>query len=307
MRPPTSSDNDPTVVQAKPGAPGRPAPGGASQGAPPIGAIPAASSGAAPRPSLRAALTAAASQPAPPDLRSYQSARAYPHNPLISAAGTLFDLIIELAATVEHPDVAGLQRRVVDEVQRFEQAAAAAGCPNDHVLSSRYALCSALDETVLLTPWGGDSVWSQRSLLSIFQNETWGGEKVFVLLQRLRQDPARNLNVIELIALTLALGFEGRYRILENGRAELEDLRNELHREINRQRSNPPQPLSVDWEGAKTSRGLRQTLPLWVIFALAGVGLLGMYAWFTIRLHEIKDPVVQQVNTILPDNPAPGS
>lgn len=242
-------------------------------------------------------------RPGPADIGSFQWTRAYPKNPVITAAGNLLNLIIELGDTTEHADVATLQRRVVEEVRQFEQRAATAGCSNDHVLAARYALCSAIDETVLLTPWGGDSEWSQRSLLSIFQNETWGGEKVFVLLQRLRQDPARNLDVIELIALTLALGFEGRYRVLENGRAELEDLRSELNREINRQRSISPRPLSVDWEGVSTGRNLRQIVPLWVVFALTGVAILGMFTWFDLHIYEIKRPVIQQANSIAPDEP----
>jgi type VI secretion system protein ImpK len=238
---------------------------------------------------------------APVDLKSYQSRNAYPKNPLITAAGTLFDLMIELAATSEHPDVAELQRKVVNEIQQFEQRATAAGCPNDHVLSARYALCSALDEVVLMTSWGGESVWSQRSLLSIFQNETWGGEKVFVLLQKLRQDPARNLDVNELIGLVLALGFEGRFRVLENGRAELTDLRNELYREINRQRSRAPKALSVDWEGVNTGRSLRNVMPLWVVFALTGLTILGMFTLFDIRLNQIKAPALARVNMIAVD------
>lgn len=280
MRPPMSSEEEPTVVQTRPGTPRR---------TPPLAAA------------LRAGL--AGTPPAAAiDLKSYRGARAYPKNPLITAAGTLFDLMVELAATTEHPDVAALQRQVVEEVQRFEQRATAAGCPSDHVLASRYALCSALDETVLLTPWGGESVWSQRSLLSIFQNETWGGEKLFALLQRLRQDPARNVDVSELIALTLALGFEGRYRVMENGRADLEDLRNELFREINRQRGSSPRPLSIDWEGVNSGRGVRQIAPIWVVFAVTGVVILGMFTWFDVRMHQIKDPMVDLLHTIAPQS-----
>lgn len=300
MLPPTTSEDDPTVVQARPGlrrtAPVGPVPGGPMPGGPvPGGPVPGGQAS-----SLRAALTAATTASGPVDLKSYQSARAYPKNPLISSASTLFDLIIELAATSEHPDVPALQRRVVEEVQRYEQRATAAGCPNDHMLAARYALCSALDEAVLLTPWGGDSEWSQRSLLSVFQNETWGGEKVFVLLQRLRQDPARNLDVIELIALTLALGFEGRYRVLDNGRGELEDLRNDLHREINRQRSNTARPLSVDWEGTKTRGNLRNAVPLWVVLTFTGLAILGLFTWFDVRQHEIKDPMIKKADSIAP-------
>ena len=51
-----------------------------------------------------------------------------------------------------------------------------------------------------------------------FHNETWGGEKVFQLLAKLAQDVPTHRHLLELIYIVLALGFEGRYRVVDNGR-----------------------------------------------------------------------------------------
>ncbi len=50
------------------------------------------------------------------------------------------------------------------------------------MLLARYALCTALDEAVLSTPWGSGGDWGKQSLLITVHNEAWGGEKVFQLL-----------------------------------------------------------------------------------------------------------------------------
>jgi len=49
--------------------------------------------------------------------------------------------------------------------------------------TSVYVLCSLLDETVLGTPWGSESVWAGQGLLIGFHNEAWGGEKFFLALK----------------------------------------------------------------------------------------------------------------------------
>src|SRR3546814_11303351 len=92
---------------------------------------------------------------------------------------------------------------------------------------------------------------------------------------------------------------------MESGRAELEDLRNELFREISRQRGTSPRPLSIDWEGAKVGRGIRHIAPIWVVFAVTGAAILGMFAWFDMRMHQIKDPMVDLLQTVAPSHPGP--
>ena len=58
-----------------------------------------------------------------------------------------------------------------------------------------------------------------------FHNETWGGEKFFQLLAKLAQNPQQHGWLLELMYYCLALGFEGRFRIVDNGRTQLETLK----------------------------------------------------------------------------------
>ncbi len=69
-------------------------------------------------------------------------------------------------------------------------------------------------------------------LLTRFHNETWGGEKVFVLLARLQEDPVRYRDILEFIYLCLCLGFEGRYKVMSKGQGSSERIVRQLHKQL---------------------------------------------------------------------------
>ena len=115
----------------------------------------------------------------------------------------------------------GLRRHALEEIRRFEEQARAAGVPSEVVLSARYTLCAGLDEAVLSTPWGNQSEWAQHPLLVALHREAWGGEKFFEMLDRISQDPARYIDLMELQYLCLAFGFAGKYQVQERGQEQL--------------------------------------------------------------------------------------
>jgi type VI secretion system protein ImpK len=61
-----------------------------------------------------------------------------------------------------------------------------------------------------------------------------GGEKFFQLLAKLAQNPQQHGWLLELMYYCLALGFEGRFRIVDNGRTQLETLKQRLVQIIRR-------------------------------------------------------------------------
>ena len=204
-------------------------------------------------------------------------------NPLVSAAGKLLVLTAKLRNLVQPPNVPALRASTAEAVNQFDAAARRAGASNESVLAARYVLCTALDEAVANTPWGVQAGWNKQSLLVQFHNETWGGEKVFQLLAKLAQDVPTHRPLLELIYSVLALGFEGRYRVVDNGRAQLDSVRQRLADLIAKDRPPLEAELSPHWrgQGAGAAR-LRESLPLWV-FA-AGFALLLALVWFGLRL-----------------------
>jgi type VI secretion system protein ImpK len=89
-----------------------------------------------------------------------------------------------------------------------------------------------------------------------FHNETWGGEKFFQLLARLSQNPREHILLLEMINYCLLLGFEGRYRVLDNGRTQLETIKQRLWQMIRGVRGSYPPPLSPHPEDRPVLRKL---------------------------------------------------
>jgi type VI secretion system protein ImpK len=236
------------------------------------------------------------------------SSRLRPHeyvisgsNPLVASANPLLDLIPQIRATQSHPSPALLREHLLDEVRQFELRAQQAGIPNETILGARYCLCTALDEAAALTPWGGNGVWSAHSLLVTFHNETWGGEKFFQLLSRLTQNPSQHLDLLELLYYCLLLGFEGRYRVIDNGRSQLETLRQRLLRILRTARGEVPRELSPHWRDAPAQLRMRRLpVPLWAYGALAAVLALAIFSLLGWRLGSQSDAVFTAVSDLKP-------
>ncbi len=211
-------------------------------------------------------------------------------NPLVRAANPLLDLVLPLRRMASHPDVEGLRIGLVQAMRNFEQAARAAQVEHDLIAAARYALCTLLDETIASTPWGGNT-WPSRSLLVTFHNEAFGGEKFFLILQKLSQNPQAGLPALELMYVCLALGFEGRYRVMENGRSQLDTLRDRLLQLIERQRGTAGPELSVHWQGqGGKGEPLWRAVPVWIVAAAGAVLLLALQLVLSYRLGQASDP-----------------
>lgn len=198
-------------------------------------------------------------------------------NPLMQHAAPLLMAATRLRATAQHPNPAALRAALSDSVRRFEANARADGVPNEQVIAARYVMCTFIDQCASSTPWGSSGAWASHSLLVQFHNEAWGGEKVFQLLAKLGKDVGPNRNLLELLHAVLALGFEGRYRGMDNGRAQLDSIRERLA-QLLRQQAGPLEPeLSPHWQGVASHVRLGDGIPLWVVAALAAGLLLVLF------------------------------
>lgn len=252
-----------------------------------------------PTPGGRRAAPAAAA--APPVAHS----RGVGLNRLVRAANPLLDLVVPLRLTAQPPDLEQLRERLVLAVRTFENDARAAGVATDSIAAARYVLCTLLDETIAGTAWGS-GVWGTRSLLVAFHNEASGGEKVFLVLQRLSQDAAANIDLLELMYLCLSLGLEGRYRLLDQGQAQLATLRERLLQLIRQQRGAIESDLSPHWRGeAVQAVSPMRRMPLWVLAAAACVLLLAAQLVAGMLLNRASDPVFAGLSKIRVAGAAP--
>ncbi|WP_313170758.1 type IVB secretion system protein IcmH/DotU [Massilia oculi] len=224
-------------------------------------------------------------------------------NPLARAAAALLELVVPLRTLATAPDLASLRAQLTDAVRRFESDARDARIDAETIAAARYALCTLVDETISSTPWGG-GVWGRRSLLVEFHNEAWGGEKFFLVLQRLSADPRRHLDVLELMYLCLALGLEGRYRVLERGHDQLALLRERLLALIGQQRGQREHDLSPHWRGHERAQPRMLIWPPWVMAVCAGVVLLLLQLTYGALLNRASDPVYARMAALRAAPPA---
>ena len=247
-------------------------------------------------------------QPQQPSMSDTQERRAIPDrgpsvfkntsglNPLVNAAGPLIAVYKKTRGSLNHPNIGGLHQKLNKEIREFERNLRDQGFAPEIVLAARYVICSALDEVVLNTPWGSNSAWAQRTLLSVFHNETSGGEKFFLILDRMCQSPADNIHMIEFMYILLSLGFEGKYRMMNRGRDALEQVRDELFSIIRRHRPDYERTLADHWKGlGSTNRTLTEYIPMWVIVVAVACLLLFSFSGFRWWLYKTSTPVADQL------------
>nr|WP_207308324.1 DotU family type VI secretion system protein [Pantoea allii] len=232
-------------------------------------------------------------------------------NVLVAAANPLINAIPQIRHSVSHEDPAQLRQQLIDQIRRFELSCQQSGLGYEVIIGARYCLCTALDEAAALTPWGSRGVWTSNGLLVTFHNETWGGEKFFQLLAKLSQNPRRHILMLELIYFCLLLGFEGRYRVLDNGRSQLETIKQRLLQMIRSVRGTYAAALSPHPTDQPVLRKLwRPMIPLWACAAVAGLAACLFYIVLNWRLGDYTSPVLARIyQTALPEvkigNPAP--
>ncbi len=213
-------------------------------------------------------------------------------NSLVTAAWELLSQVVQLKTSSGRENLQTLNDRLSSGITTFEARALHLGGEAGQVMSARYVLCSVIDEAVVTTAWGSRSDWSTSSLLSRFHNETFGGEKVFQLLERLSRDPVKHVAMLELLYLCLSLGFEGKYRVMARGGAQLEGIRDALYRQIRHVRGDRLSITAAPGTARKRPARLRSlSVTAVVIGGLACV--LAMYSGCAWVLGQERMTVMQ--------------
>src|SRR5262245_24462780 len=190
--------SDATILRPRSGAARRPTPApAAGQPPPPNQQQPPPSAAHQPTPPLPRHSAAPAAPP--PGAAGFNEFLLTGINPLVQAAIPLLMLAGRLRGQVAQADVEALRRQTIQEVRSFEERARQAGVPAEDAMAARYALCTAIDEAVLNTPWGSQSGWSSQSLLVTFHREAFGGEKFFQILERVNSEGSRYQSLLELL------------------------------------------------------------------------------------------------------------
>lgn len=221
-------------------------------------------------------------------------------NPLVAAASALFSLVNKLRKLTICPDIMKTRSALIHEIKAFECAAQTRSYRANEILIARYIICTTLDEIIHGTQWGKAHDWhGQYSLLQTFQGESWGGERFFLILEKLRENTDLHVDLLEFAYVCLSLGFQGRYRHLTQGKEDLDLVMDELFHDIRDQRETQYQkhnhPVKIF---RKLPKIMGKPLSLWLIIALT-FGLLGTtYLGFNYILKLNATPIYKDLTTI---------
>ncbi len=155
-------------------------------------------------------------------------------------------------------------RALVHEVISFQSVCQDARIPSDYIVAASYMLCTALDEAAGNSIWGKASesaaqIWAGR-LAVRFHSDNKGGLGVFRIVGFLSSQPQKHLDLLELVLLVLALGFQGIYRDARNGRRVLDSIRRQIYSLVYLGRGADPAPRWVAIERLLRGDGLADVL-----------------------------------------------
>jgi type VI secretion system protein ImpK len=119
-----------------------------------------------------------------------------------------------------HPD--DVRKGVTALFRELEGKGTRAGYSDEDVKAAVYGLCALIDETILNSRWSFKDQWADRPLQLQYFGEHMAGERFFDLLERVRQKGQRKAELLEVFALILILGFQGKYKL--RGREEVAKL-----------------------------------------------------------------------------------
>lgn len=210
-------------------------------------------------------------------------------NILLANASGLFKQIMLLQNSYEIGSVESVKQAFVENINTYTETSLKMGTENSQVMLARYLLCTFLDEMISATFWGKDNNWSSNSLLGHYYNETYGGEKFFQLLDKLMSNPSKYIDLLEVMYICLSLGFEGKYRIQNRGKMQLDTIRDGLYKQIKIVLGREPQNFYTEQTISNETNHLFKKTSYTVI-AAGVVGALGLvYGVLTFSLATKED------------------
>ncbi|WEK33243.1 MAG: type IVB secretion system protein IcmH/DotU [Candidatus Pseudomonas phytovorans] len=221
-------------------------------------------------------------------------------NLMLDAAWPLFGLVIRLRTLDELPNIKDVHQQVRNQIDNIQEEMRQHGYEPAQMLAYSYGLCLLIDEAVMERPWGKSSCWSQEPLLSIFHDETWGGEKIFTVITRLMQEPKRYQDVLEFMYYALCLGLQGKYALAPKGEETLNALIHQLHRIIRELRGPAPDDLCDPYTNvAPRNFRMNRQWPWWSPLVISAIAMAVAYGIYSYRLHLITTEVLESLNRIL--------
>lgn len=257
--------------------------------------------------------------PVPPDPAAFRPERApgalndipeapaglAPRNPMMNSAAPLLALLASMRSGRARMSLPDLHKQAGADIDNFRQELSGL-YSEEELRRATYALAATADDIALNLPFAEADVaeWAQRSLVVRFFHEAIGGDRYWRLVSEMVARPTEYATLLELYHACMAAGFEGRYRIMPGGRAQLDAIMQEVYRALPHPPTLSKSELSPHWRGEDAPAN---TVGPWTRVALVGAAAAGLllvvfivlHTWLAIAGRDAR----QAVAGLIPDEP----
>jgi type VI secretion system protein ImpK len=226
-------------------------------------------------------------------------------NRLVAEAGPVLALAASVRSGRARTPMPELHRQASSAIAAFDRAIQP-HYPDETRQRAKYALCATFDDIAQNLPGAGadGAEWARRSMVVQFFQENIGGDRFWQLVDHMLARPAQNADLIELFHACLAAGFEGRFRVMPDGKRRLYEIMAQLYGALEHPRSLSDRELVRSWKGVAAP--LRK-VGLWnyvMLAAAAAAGLLlVIYIVLLLILSSSGEASSDAVAAITPEEP----
>jgi type VI secretion system protein ImpK len=226
-------------------------------------------------------------------------------NLLVTEAGPVLALAASVRsgrARIAMPD---FHRQASEAIAAFDRAIAPV-YPDETRQRARYALCATVDDIAQNLPGIGHdgAEWARRSLVVQFFRENIGGDRFWQLVDDMLARPTQNIDLIELFHACLAAGFEGRFRIMPDGKSRLQGIMGNLYGAMDHPRSLSQLEITRNWRGILAPlRKISLFSQVALAAAAAALLLLAIYVVLRLVLMTSGDDSWNAASKLTPDAP----
>lgn len=209
-------------------------------------------------------------------------------NVMLAEAGPVLALAAGMRAGRVRTPLPQFHRQATQAITQFERAIAG-HYPEETRQRAKYAVCATIDDVAQNLPGVGHdgAEWARRSMVVQFFRENIGGDRFWQLVDDMLRTPADNRDIVELYHACLAAGFEGRFRVMPDGRRRLHEIMARLQGALDHVRSLSMIEMAPRWRGKKAPLG-RVGLWTYVAIAAAAAAALLLLVYIVLRLLLIS-------------------
>lgn len=226
-------------------------------------------------------------------------------NRMMMAAGPILALLASVRAGRARLPLPELHQKASQAVAAFD-AEIGQTYPEEQRQRAKYALCATIDDIAQNLPGQAQdgAEWARRSLVVMFFSENIGGDRFWQLVDDMIARPGPHADLIELYHACLAAGFEGRFRVMPDGKRGLHEIMTKLYGALEHPRRVSRTELVLNWRGQPTpARKLGFWAPLALAAGVALAILLAIYLILRVVLAQTGGPSMAALRATNPDQP----